>query len=157
VQVFPSQYAFHKLEDQLRSRDVEEQKRNKLCAEENEAELDPRGMGDPYGPYQASAEGGDYGDGGGGAFGGSSRHLPLVANASPFQRADLYDGEFDERKSLRSDEFDGRSNYTSKRDESEVPGYGSESYAPSRNMFQGANGKGGHRALLKKEALEGEI
>jgi chitin synthase len=156
VQVFLSQYAFHKLEDQLRSRDVEEQKRNKLRAAETEAGLDPRGMGDPYGPYPASAEGGDYGDGGGGAFGGSSQHLPLVANASPFQRADLYDGEFDERKSLRSDEFDGRSNFTSQRDES-VSGYGSESYAPSRNMFQGADGKGGHRALLEKEALAGEI
>ena len=151
--VFLSQFAFQKFEDQLRSRDVEEQKRNRMRTAEAEAGLDPRaGMGDPYGPYPGSTEG-DYGDVG--AFSASSQHLPLVANASPFQRAELYDDEFDERKSLRSDDFDGRSNYTSQRDE--ASNYGSESYAPSRNMFQGADGKGAHRALLEKEALAGEI
>ncbi|KAK2462553.1 hypothetical protein APHAL10511_005523 [Amanita phalloides] len=147
--VFLSQFAFHKLEDQLRSRDVEEQKRNRIRSAEAEAGLDPRSMGDPYGPYPGSAEG-DYGETG--AFGASSQHLPLVANASPFQRADLYDEEFDERKSLRSDDYDGRSNYTSQRDD--TSNYGSESYAPSRNMFQGADRKAG---LLEKEALAGEI
>lgn len=154
--VFLSQFAFHKLEDGLRSRDVEEQKRNRMRAAEAEAGLDPRGGmggGDMYGPYLGSAEGGDYGDNA--AFGTSNQHLPLVANASPFQRADLYDDEFDERKSLRSDDFDGQSNYTSQRDA--ASNYGSESYAPSRNMFQGAEGKGAHRALLEKEALAGEI
>lgn len=157
--IFLSQFAFHTLEDQLRSSDVEEQKRNRLRAAEVDAGLDPRsGLGDLYGPYPTSAEGGDYGDiGGGGGYGASSQHLPLVSNASPFQRAGLYDDEYDERKSLRSDDFDGRSNLTSQRDDS-VSNYGSESYAPSRNMFQGADGKGGaHRGLLEKEALAGEI
>ncbi|KAF8634990.1 hypothetical protein AX15_000605 [Amanita polypyramis BW_CC] len=151
--VFLSQFAFHRFEDQLRSRDVEEQKRNRMRAAEVDAGLDPRGMADPYGPYSASVEG-DYGETGG--FGASSQHLPLVANASPFQRAGLYDDEFEDRKSLRSDDYDGRSNYTSQRDDT-ASNYGSESYAPSRNMFQGADGKGAHRALLEKEALAGEI
>ncbi|KAF8625844.1 hypothetical protein AX17_006740 [Amanita inopinata Kibby_2008] len=154
--VFLSQLAFHRFEDQIRSRDVEEQKRNRLRAAEAEAGLDPRSMSDPYGPYPASVEG-DWGAGGYAetGFNASAQHLPLVANASPFQRADLYDDEFDERKSLRSDDFDGRSNYTSQRDD--TSNYGSESYAPSRNMFQGADGKGVNRALLEKEALAGEI
>ncbi|PFH46960.1 glycosyltransferase family 2 protein [Amanita thiersii Skay4041] len=161
--VFLSQFAFHKFEDHIRSKDVEEQKRNRIRAAEAEAGLDPRGtVGDPYGPYPSS-EGGEWGGGALGGYGdgyhGSSQHLPLVANASPFQRADLYDDEFDERKSLRSDDYDGRSNYTSQREDT-VSNYGSESYAPSRNMFQGADaGKSGgaHRALLEKDALAGEI
>jgi chitin synthase len=75
----------------------------------------------------------------------------LVANASPFQRADLYD-EYDENKSIRSDDFDGRSRFTSQRDDS-VSHFGSESYAPSRNMFQNTDKRG----RLEKEALAGEI
>ncbi|KAF8345668.1 glycosyltransferase family 2 protein, partial [Amanita rubescens] len=146
--VFLSQFAFHKLEDGLRSRDVEELKRNRMRAAEAEAGLDPRGGiggGDMYGPYPASAEGGDYGDNP--AFGSSNQHLPSSPMPLP--------SNFDERKSLRSDDFDGQSNYTSQRDA--ASNYGSESYAPSRNMFQGAEGKGAHRALLEKEALAGEI
>ena len=62
VEVFLSRLAFHKFEDQLRSRDVEEQKRNRMRTTEAQAGLDPRvGMGDPYGPYPGSTEG-DYGD-----------------------------------------------------------------------------------------------
>ncbi|KAF9235745.1 P-loop containing nucleoside triphosphate hydrolase protein [Melanogaster broomeanus] len=80
------------------------------------------------------------------------RTRPLVSNASPFQRADLYDDEYDERKSFRSDDFDARSRLTSNRDESNS-NYGTESYAPSRNMFQNADKEG----LMVKEALAGEI
>ncbi|KAH9903379.1 glycosyltransferase family 2 protein [Cubamyces lactineus] len=150
--VFLSQAAFHRLEDDLRSKDTEELKRNRLRDAEAEAGLDPRGLGDPYAPYQVpgaeSPYQGEFGD----PFSNSSQALPLVQHASPFQRADMYD-EYDERKSFRSDDFDGRSAYTSARDDGSVSNFGTESYAPSRNMFQNADGKG----LLDKEALAGEI
>ncbi|KAF8872468.1 glycosyltransferase family 2 protein [Infundibulicybe gibba] len=153
--VYLSQIAFHKLEDYLRSRDVEEQKRNRIHDAEAEAGLDPRGMSDPYAPYLSPTSEGEntpwaagYGD----AFNSSNQALPLVSNASPFQRADLYDEEFDENKSLKSEDYDGRSRFTSQRDDS-VSNFGSESYAPSRNMFQNDK-KGG---LADKEPLAGEI
>ena len=148
-----SQAAFHRLEDDLRSKDTEEQKRNRIRDAEAEAGLDPRGLNDPYAPYQvpgadSSPYPADYAD----PFNTSNQQLPLVANASPFQRADMYD-DYDERKSLRSEEFDGRSAYTSQRDDGSVSNFGTESYAPSRNMFQNADSKG----LLDKEAIAGEI
>lgn len=138
----------------MRSRDVEEQKRNRIRDAEAEAGLDPRGIGDPYAPYaspgldggESSPWAGGYGDG----FNNSNQQLPLVANASPFQRADMYD-DYDEGKSLRSEDFDGR-RFTSQHDDS-VSNFGSESYAPSRNMFQGNDKKG----LAEKEPLAGEI
>ena len=146
--VLLSQFAFQKFEDQLLSGGVEEQKPNRTRMVETKAGLDPRaGMGDPYGPYPGSTEG-DYGDVG--AFGASYQYLPLMANASLFQRAELYDDELDERKSLRSDDYDEWSNYTSQ--QVEASNYGSE-----RNMFQGGDGNGTHCALLEKEALAGEI
>ena len=64
----------------------------------------------------------------------------------------MYD-EYDERKSLRSDDYDERSAYTSHRDIRRPSGY-TESYAPSRNMFQDAEKKG---LLSGKEPLAGEI
>jgi chitin synthase len=146
-----SQAAFHRLEDQIRSGDVEDQKRNRV--REGEA-ASPREVNDPYAPYPSpgaqpleSPFGVEYGE-----HAQSSPALPLVANASPFQRADLYDDEYEERKSFRSEDYDGRSRYTSHREES-VSNFGTESYAPSRNMFQNADKKG----LLDKEALAGEI
>lgn len=156
--VFLTQVAFHKLEDHLRSRDGEEQKRNRLRDAEAEAGLDPRALSDPYSPY-ASAVGNNGGGGEtspwaagyGDAFDASTQALPLVAHASPFQRADLYD-DYDENRSVRSDDYDARSRFTSQRDDS-VSNFGSESYAPSRNMFQDSSKK----ALIEKEALAGEI
>ncbi|KAL0060142.1 hypothetical protein AAF712_013068 [Marasmius tenuissimus] len=154
-QVYLSQAAFHLLEDQLRSRDVEEQKRNRLRDAEAEAGLGPRALADPYAPYHSpgldAAEGDDpwaagYGD----AFNPSSQQLPLVSNASPFIRADQYDDEYDENRSLRSE--DDRSRMTSQRDDS-ASNFGSESYAPSRNMFHNAEKAG----LANKEALPGEV
>ncbi|EIW53333.1 glycosyltransferase family 2 protein [Trametes versicolor FP-101664 SS1] len=151
--VFLSQAAFHRLEDDLRSKDTEEQKRNRMRDAEAEAGLDPRDLGDPYAPYQVpgaenSPYAGDFGD----PFATSNQALPLVQHASPFQRADMYD-DYDERKSFRGDDFDGRSAYTSQRDDASVSNFGTESYAPSRNMFQNTDGKG----LLDKEAIAGEI
>lgn len=146
-------------EDHLRSRDVEEQKRNRIRDAEAEAGLDPRGLSDPYAPYRSP---GEEADPGWGAYSdnvhGSSQALPLVANASPFQRAGLYndddyEGGAGEDKSLRnSDDYDGRSRFTSNRDDS-VSNFGSESYAPSRNMFQNTDKRG----LADKEALAGEM
>ncbi|PPQ79006.1 hypothetical protein CVT25_002315 [Psilocybe cyanescens] len=154
--VFLSQAAFHKFEDQIRSRDSEEQKRNRQRDAEAEAGLDPRGLNDPYAPYRTPNEemepswsgNNNYSD----AYAGSNQALPLVANASPFQRADMYDDEYEENKSVRSDDFDARSKFTSQRDDS-MSHFGSESYAPSRNMFQNTDKRG----LMEKEALAGEI
>jgi chitin synthase len=110
-------------------------------------------MGDPYGPYPTSATEHDpaspYFGADADAFVASNQALPLVANASPFQRADMYDDDFDERKSFRSDDYDGR---TSHHDDS-MSNFGTESYAPSRNMFQNQD----KTRLMDKEALPGEI
>jgi len=135
VQVFLSHLGFTRLEDQLRAGDVEEQKGNRVRDAEAEVGLSPRGVNDPYAPYQSPGMEGDgpsidpYQD----QFSASSQHIPLVAHASPFQRADMYD-EYDERKSFRDEEYDTRSALTSNRDDA-LSNYGSESYAPSRNMF----------------------
>ncbi|KAJ3999067.1 glycosyltransferase family 2 protein [Lentinula boryana] len=152
--VFLSQAAFHLLEDQLRSRDVEEQKRNRLRDAEAESGLEPRGAGDPYAPYSYPNADGEaaWSAGHNENYSASNQQLPLVANASPFQRADLYDDELGDDRSFRSEDFDGRSKFTSQRDDS-VSNFGSESYAPSRNMFQNAD----KAALVNKEALAGEI
>ena len=90
------------------------------------------------------------------AFNNFNQALPLVFNASPFQRSEfpaneMYD-DYEENKSVWSEDFDGRSRFTSIRDES-VSEFGSESYAPSRNMFQNTDKRG----LMEKEALAGEI
>jgi chitin synthase len=129
---------------------VEEQKRNRLRDAEAEAGLDAHGFGDPYAPY--SSPGAHAGEESPFVNAFSDPALPLVSNASPFQRADLYEDEFDEAKSFRSDDFDNRSRLTSNRDDSNSH-YGTESYAPSRNMFQNADKEG----LVAKEALPGEI
>lgn len=145
--------AFHRLEDHLRASDVEEQKRNRLRDAEADAGLDPRGISDPYGPYSVHDEISPpigtvgYND----PFAHSNQALPLVAHASPFQRADLYGDDFVEGRSVRSDDFDGKSRFTNQRDES-VSNFGTESYAPSRNMFQNAD-----KGVLGKEILPGEI
>ncbi|KAI6130624.1 glycosyltransferase family 2 protein [Pisolithus croceorrhizus] len=144
--VFLSQAAFHAMEDYLRAADVEEQKRNRMREAEVEAGLDVRPSGDPYAPYLTpSAVGVDestyantYGD-----------QAPLVGQGSSFHRE--YDEEYDEAKTVRSDEFDGRSRLTSDRDDSNS-NYGTESYAPSRNMFQNVDKEG----LMVKETLPGE-
>jgi chitin synthase len=151
--VFLSQRAFHLFEDQLRAVDSEETKRNRIRDAEVEAGLDPRGLADPYAPYPSpSAEETPWSGGYNDAYHTSSQALPLVANASPFQRADMYDDGFDGR-SVQSDDFDARSRLTSNRDDT-VSNYGSESYAPSRNMFQNAEKRG---LVTDKEQLAGEI
>ncbi|KAF4613327.1 hypothetical protein D9613_010804 [Agrocybe pediades] len=153
--VFLSQAAFHKFEDHLRSRDMEEQKRDRLRDAEAEAGLGPRGLQDPYAPYRSphdEMDGSPWGNNYSDAYASSNQALPLVANASPFQRADLYEDDYEENKSVRSDDFDARSKFTSQRDDS-MSHFGSESYAPSRNMFQNTDKRG----LMEKEALPGEI
>ncbi|KAH7106969.1 glycosyltransferase family 2 protein [Auriculariales sp. MPI-PUGE-AT-0066] len=153
--VFLTHAAFQRLEDKLRATDVEEQKRNRMRELEAEAGLDPRGLSDPYAPYQTP--GGEipssplgYGD----HFGASSQALPLVAHAQPFQRADMYD-EYDS-KSMRSDDFDGQSRFTTHRDDTNS-NFGTESYAPSRNMFQNFDKRGVEKEALPGEVMEGEV
>jgi chitin synthase len=156
--VFLSHTAFHMLEDYLRSKDSEEQKRNRMREAEIDGGLDPRGMADPYAPYQdpdaepptAGLANEPYSAGyAQDGYDQSSPALPLVQHASPFQRADMYN-DYDERRSVASDDYDARSRLTSNRDE--TMSIGTESYAPSRNMFQAADKK----ALLEREALPGD-
>ncbi|KAL0058434.1 hypothetical protein AAF712_014895 [Marasmius tenuissimus] len=125
-QVYLSQAAFHLLEDQLRSWNDEERKRYRL--------------------RDAEAEAAGYGD----AFNASSEQLPLVPNDFPFIRADQYDDEYDKNHSFCDE--DDRSWMTGQQDDSAF-NFGSESYAPSRNMFHDAEKAG----LDNKTALLGEI
>ena len=148
--MYLSSSAFHRLEDDLRSRDTEELKRNRVREAETEAGLDPRGLND-YAPYATPETEGPYSGGGyNDPFGQSNQQLPLVANASPFQ-GNAYD-EYDEHKSMHSEDYDVRSALTSARDNESVSQFGTESYAPSRNMFQNAD-----KGLSDKEPLAGEI
>jgi len=64
---------------------------------------------------------------------------------------DEYDG-----KSMRSDDFDGHSRYTSHRDDTNS-NFGTESYAPSRNMFQNIDKRGPEKEALPGEVMEGEV
>ncbi|KAG6370849.1 P-loop containing nucleoside triphosphate hydrolase protein [Boletus reticuloceps] len=149
--VFLSQAAFHSLKDCLCSLDVVEQKQNRLRDAEAEAGLDVRSIGDLYAPYASPGlPPDDYAD----PYNqvSSQAHVPLVANASPFQRGNLYDDDYEDRKSFLSDDFNNRSRLSSNREETNS-NYGSESYAPSRNMFQNTDKEG----LIAKEALAGEI
>ena len=149
--MFLTQRAFHKFEDQLRVVDVDEQKRNRV--RDSEVGIDPRGNNDPYSPYHAppGESGGPWNEGYGDNYNNSNAALPLVANATPFQRPDLYEDDF-ENKSVQSEDYDARSRFTSAHDETNSH-FGSESYAPSRNMFQNTDKRG----LMEKEALAGEI
>ncbi|KAI6120169.1 glycosyltransferase family 2 protein [Pisolithus croceorrhizus] len=94
--VFLSQAAFHAMEDYLRAADVEEQKRNRMREAEVEA------AGDPYAPYLSPS-----------AVGVDESYAPLVGQGSSFHRE--YDEEYDEAKTMRSDEFDGRSRRPARR------------------------------------------
>ncbi|KAF8313908.1 chitin synthase-domain-containing protein [Cantharellus anzutake] len=152
--VFLSQVAFHKMEDYLRANDAEEQKRNRLRVAEAQAGLlDVRT--DEYGPYGHGPDGEDgdrspvtgYND----PFGNSSQVLPLVSNAQgqPFVGRALY-GDDDDGRSLQSDDFDQHSRITSGQED--ASNYGSESYAPSRNMFQNTR-----KVQAEKDPLPGDI
>ena len=117
-----SQVVFHKLEDYLWSTDVKEQKHNHTREVETAAEL--ADAGDPYAPYPPASpatsqqfRGTPFSSGYGDTFAESSQVLPLVANISPFQHADLYEEDYDEKKSLRSKDHDSHSRFTSMLDD----------------------------------------
>ncbi|KAJ6488481.1 glycosyltransferase family 2 protein [Mycena vitilis] len=166
--VYLSQAAFHKFEDQLRARDVEEQKRNRMRDAEV-AEGGGGGYGDPYAPYgSAERDGGEHWAAGGDPYdNNSSAALPLVAHASPFPRADVYGGGVggglgasdDERGSLHRGPSDYDDAQTELDPRETASNFGSESYAPSRNMFGGAGAEGGAGTvpLLDRDALAREI
>ncbi|KAJ7453909.1 hypothetical protein B0H11DRAFT_2245033 [Mycena galericulata] len=89
------QKTFHCIEDKLRAADTEEQKRHR--------------MRDAKGVSPWAGGGGDYGE----PFDDSSAALPLVAHASLFQRAELYEREddgYDVLKALHNadSDFDAR-------------------------------------------------
>ncbi|KAJ7429206.1 P-loop containing nucleoside triphosphate hydrolase protein [Mycena galericulata] len=93
---------------------------------------------------------------GGGPFGNLSAALPLVAHASPFQRAyEREDDGYDEHKALHGadSKFDACSRFTSAVADS-ASNFGSESYALSRNMFGAGDAKGA-APLLAMDALAG--
>ena len=132
--MFLTQPAFHKFEDQLHTRDVNEQKRNRL--HDAEGGLDPCGISDSYALYRVPTDelsAGPWNEVYRDAYNTSNQALPLVANATPFQRSDLYDDDF-ENKSAQSEDYNVQSRFTSQHDETNSH-FGSESYAPSRNMF----------------------
>ncbi|KAG1772210.1 P-loop containing nucleoside triphosphate hydrolase protein [Suillus placidus] len=117
------QYKASGFKTQLRlfvHRMLRKQKRNRVRDAEAEAGLDVRGFGDPYAPYPSP--GANNGEESPFINAFLNPALPLVSDAFPFQRADLYDDEYDERKSLRSDNdnFDNRSHLTSNRDAPEL-------------------------------------
>ncbi|EIW79950.1 glycosyltransferase family 2 protein [Coniophora puteana RWD-64-598 SS2] len=145
--VFLTHAAFHALENHLRSLDTEEQKRNRMRDAEAEAGLDVRSIGDIYAPYASPGGNHDLTD----PF-SSQQNLPLVQHAAGGVGGGMYDDYDDERHSLRSDDYDARSRLTSNREDT-ASHYGSESYAPSRNMFQNAD----KEALVQKEMLPGEV
>jgi chitin synthase len=142
--------AFHKFEDPIRALDVEEQKRNRMRDMEAEAGLSA--TVESFNPYQSTE--GPHSAGPYDTYGqSSSAALPLVANAQPFQRPGLYGDDYDDHKSLRSDDFDTHSRLTSNRGDDVGSNFGTESYAPSKNMFQNLD----KRAALTKDPLPGEI
>ena len=97
--------------------------------------LDHCGGSDPYAPYHApSGESAGPWNEGYGDYNNSNAVLPLVSNATPFQRPDLYEDDF-ENKSNQSEDYDARSRFMSQHDDTNSR-FGSETYAPSRNMFQ---------------------
>ena len=79
---------------------------------------------------------------------------PLVGQGSSFHHE--YEDEVNEDKSMWSNNFNYRSCLMSDRDNSNS-NYGTESYAPSRNMFQAVD-KEGHvpKEMLPGENLEGK-
>jgi chitin synthase len=77
---------------------------------------------------------------------------PTLLKCLSIQHGDFYDDEYEDRESFRSDDFDNRCRLTSNGEEINS-NYGSESYAPSRNMFQNIDKEG----LVATEALAGEI
>lgn len=147
------------MEDHLRGSDAEEQKRNRFRAAELEAGLD--GRQDVYAPYSSGIEdthsplGAGYGD----VFGQSNQQLPLVSNAAdqPLTRGLLYGDVDDDERSLRTDD-DGGSRYTSHRDDGSAYAP-TESYAPSRNMFQTTRNvaNANEKDPVPGEIMEGEV
>ena len=114
--------------------------------------MEPRTL-DPYGPYGGAGSDSPHGNAWAESFGQSSQALPLVSNAQPFTRGgnDAFDDEYDDRKSFRTDDYEG-SRYGHR--EETASNLGSESYAPSRNMFQTSDVKKG---LVEKDPLPGEV
>ncbi|KAF8688556.1 TRAFAC class myosin-kinesin ATPase superfamily Myosin family, partial [Rhizoctonia solani] len=145
--VFLSHAAFHKLENPLRAQDLEEQKRNKLREMEAEAGFEPR-VADPYAPYPSPGmEPHSPYYGGGNAYDQSSQHIPLVSNAQSTPLMAPQAGfMYDDDKSMGGS--DGRGG-----DDAMSMSVGSESYAPSRQLFTAAD----RQPVPDKEALPGEV
>ncbi|QRV84830.1 chitin synthase [Ceratobasidium sp. AG-Ba] len=145
--VFLSHAAFHKLENPLRAGDMEEQKRNRLREMEAEAGFEPRAA-DPYAPYPSPGMEPNSPYYGGDTFGQSSQALPLVSNAqgAPLMgagQAYMYDDDKSFQTNDRGETGDDAMSMS----------IGSESYAPSRQLFTAADRK----PVADKEALPGEV
>ena len=107
--------------------------------------------GNPYVPSLSPLVAGGEDTGFGNTYGDQA---PLVGRGSSFHHE--YEVEVDEDKSMQSDNFDYCSCLMSDQDDSNS-NYGTESYAPSRNMFQAAD-KEGHipKEMLSGKNLEGK-
>ncbi|EAU81188.2 chitin synthase 8 [Coprinopsis cinerea okayama7 len=176
TKVWLSQRAFRALEDRLRIKEGGERVGRELgmagAAYESSTVHGHGGQEggglDPYSPYRQAGEDGFYNSGqdlgtpgwnagGYDQYNGSNQRLPLVSNASPFNRGESYDDEgawraggksdeeYEPPSRIRGDETDSMSNF------------GSESYAPSRNMFAGGDKGGGKKGGGEKAALAGEL
>ncbi|EED77175.1 predicted protein [Postia placenta Mad-698-R] len=112
--VFLSQAAFHAFEDDLRSKDTEEQKRNRLRDAEAEAGLDPRGIGDPYAPYQTPGAESPYEGGYNDPFGQSNQALPLYHDFRAWTNDPRPDWYFESMVQMRWNNRVGWIGYTMK-------------------------------------------
>ena len=145
-----SQAAFHTLEDHLHAADINKQC-NRLHEVKVEAGLDvcQENASNPSASYLSPSIAGGEDTGFGTTYGDQAL---LVSWGSSFHCE--YE---DEDKSMWSNDFDYHSHLTSDQDDSNS-NYSTESYAPSRNMFQTADKKG-HipKETLPGENLEGEM
>jgi chitin synthase len=139
--VFLSHAAFHRFEDRLREQDGEPAR----------PQLNPRDRADPFAPGQRSDEysGGepmfDYHGGN-----DSAAALPLVLNAQPVPLDSRSDIDDDTRGGFAPSQAtspwgDAQSNV------------GSESYAPSRNMFRDMENMDGEKDVLDNLADDNEV
>jgi chitin synthase len=169
TKVFLSQRALRALEDKLRVKEGGDRAgRDAAMAVGDASTVHGHGGGeggaDPYSPYRGQAgedgyfnSGRDLGTPGYGGFdqyNGSNQRLPLVSNASPFNGYDEEGADGWRGGRTEDDSYENRSRFGGRaRDDESVSNFGSESYAPSRNMFAGDKARKGEKAALAGELL----
>ncbi|KAH6903325.1 chitin synthase 8 [Coprinopsis sp. MPI-PUGE-AT-0042] len=169
TKVFLSQRALRALEDKLRVKEGGDRAGRDAGMGAGDASTvhghgGGEGGADPYSPYRGQAgedgyfnSGRDLGTPGYGGFdqyNGSNQRLPLVSNASPFNGYDEEGGDGWRGARTEDDSYENRSRFGGRaRDDESVSNFGSEAYAPSRNMFAGDKARKGEKAALAGELL----